>query len=225
MNPVFSQAPDLHFRHLTNEQGLSNSTIETIFQDSRGFMWFGTRDGLNKYDGYQIITYRYSAADSSSISDNYIRCIYEDSKGAIWVGTLNGLNRLDAGKNSFTRFLSMQDDTTSLGYNHVTCLYEDRQHHLWVGTDGGGLNLYNQASGTFSAYRMSPHRRQEDDRINALCEDAKGRLWLATDNGLAAFDPSAEILLLRVPIRRLRRSGHSAPTKRETFGWEQQEME
>ena len=85
----FSQAPKLSFKHITNEQGLSNSTIETIFQDSKGFIWFGTRDGLNRYDGYQMVVYRYDAKDSNSISDNYIRFIYEDRDKMVWVATIN----------------------------------------------------------------------------------------------------------------------------------------
>ena len=188
--PVFSQAPDLHFRHLTNEQGLSNSTIETIFQDSRGFMWFGTRDGLNKYDGYQIVVYRYSASDSNSISDNYIRCIYEDREGVIWIGTQNGLNRFDAGRNSFTRFRNRPGDQGALSNNQVTCIYEDAEHRLWIGTYGGGLNEYRRASGTFLSYKHSAGVPQllSDDRVNALCEDAKGRFWLATGKGLVEFD-------------------------------------
>src|SRR5687768_12481702 len=75
----FSQdAPKLSFKHISSEQGLSNSTIEVIFQDHRGFMWFGTRDGLNRYDGYQMTIYRHDPRDTNSISDNYIRFIYED---------------------------------------------------------------------------------------------------------------------------------------------------
>src|SRR5689334_2026673 len=101
---LFAQAPKLKFKHITNEQGLSNTTIETIFQDYRGFMWFGTRDGLNRYDGYQLVVYRYDAKDSSSISDNYIQYIYEDKKHNLWVGTTNGLNRFNAEKNNFTRY-------------------------------------------------------------------------------------------------------------------------
>ena len=76
----FSQAPKIRFKRIGIEQGLSNSTIETIFQDKRGFIWFGTRDGLNRYDGYQFNIYRYDSKDTNSISDNYIRYIYEDRK-------------------------------------------------------------------------------------------------------------------------------------------------
>src|SRR5450432_713410 len=100
----FAQGPKLTFKHITNEQGLSNSTIETIFQDSKGFIWFGTRDGLNRYDGYQMTVYRYDAKDSTSISDNYIRFVYEDRNKTLWIATINGLDQFDRAKNNFIRY-------------------------------------------------------------------------------------------------------------------------
>lgn len=85
---TFSQAPKLRFKHITTEEGLSNSTIETIFQDQRGFIWFGTRDGLNRYDGYQVTVFRHDPKDSNSISDNYIRYLFEDRDQNLWVEQL-----------------------------------------------------------------------------------------------------------------------------------------
>src|SRR4249919_1475578 len=97
-----AQPPRLNFKRIGIEQGLSNSTVEAIYQDHRGFIWIGTRDGLNRFDGYQMVVYRYDPKDSSSISDNFIRYIYEDRNQSLWIGTINGLNRFDAAKNSFT---------------------------------------------------------------------------------------------------------------------------
>jgi ligand-binding sensor domain-containing protein len=74
-----AQTPRLKFKHISTEQGLSNTTVEAIVQDKRGFIWIGTRDGLNRYDGGQLVIYRFSATDSNSISDNYVTYIYEDS--------------------------------------------------------------------------------------------------------------------------------------------------
>src|ERR1700755_2240003 len=73
------QISDVRFRHISSEQGLSNSTINCIYQDSRGFMWFGTRDGLNRYDGVKIVVYKTRDDDATSISDNFIRCVSEDA--------------------------------------------------------------------------------------------------------------------------------------------------
>lgn len=80
VSPTFSQVPNLKFKHINTEHGLSNSTIETIYQDSRGFMWFGTRDGLNRYDGNSMVIFKHDLKNSTSISDNYITCVYEDPK-------------------------------------------------------------------------------------------------------------------------------------------------
>src|ERR1700761_7526191 len=88
-----AQEPKLRFTHLSGEQGLSNSTIEAIYQDGPGFIWIGTRDGLNRYDGHEMVVYRNDPEDSGSLSDGYVRCIYEDREHQLWIGTVNGLNR------------------------------------------------------------------------------------------------------------------------------------
>ncbi|WP_431294825.1 ligand-binding sensor domain-containing protein [Pedobacter sp. P26] len=98
-------AQNLKFKHVSVEDGLSNSTIECIFQDHRGFIWFGTRDGLNKYDGNQITVFKHSK-NPNSISDNFVRCIFEDKNHTLWIGTSDGLNRFNAGKNNFSTYRS-----------------------------------------------------------------------------------------------------------------------
>ena len=100
-----AQISDTRFRRIGVEQGLSNSTINCAFQDSRGFIWFGTRDGLNRYDGAAVIIYRNKEHDSTSISDNFIRCITEDSRHNLWIGTSYGLNRFNPVTNIFTRYI------------------------------------------------------------------------------------------------------------------------
>ncbi|MFT3824778.1 MAG: two-component regulator propeller domain-containing protein [Chitinophagaceae bacterium] len=185
-----AQAPSLKFKHITNEQGLSNSTIECIFQDSRGFMWFGTRDGLNRFDGYQTTIYRYDAKDSNSISDNYIRAIYEDKQHFLWVATTNGLNRLDISSNRFTRYKHNPADAASISNNIVTALYEDASSRLWVCTAEGGLNLFSNTTGNFSRFRYQAGNAKSlsSDNTQCLLEDSKGRFWIGTANGLNLFD-------------------------------------
>lgn len=191
---INAQAPELKFRHLGNEQGLSNSTIETILQDSRGFMWFGTRDGLNKYDGYQITVYRYDAADSNSISDNYIKCLYEDSEHTLWIGTLNGLNRFNPAKNNFTRYRHNPQNKNSLSHNLVTGICEDDKKRLWIGTYGGGLNILERKSGNFDPILHRPGEKDglADNRVNVLYKNASGIIWVGTDNGLHALNTATD---------------------------------
>ncbi len=180
---VAAQSPKLRFSHIASEQGISNSTIECIYQDNLGFLWFGTRDGLNRYDGNEILVYRNDPPDSNSLSDNYIRCIYEDHQHQLWVGTTNGLNLLNREKNNFTRFKHRDSDQASLSLNLVTSLAEDKNNHLWVGTFGGGLDLFDQKEQAFK------HCPLPDNRVNALLVDHAGNVWIATQTGLGLFNP------------------------------------
>lgn len=184
----YSQEPKLRFKPISSEQGLSNSTIETIFQDSRGFIWFGTRDGLNRFDGYEMVVYRYNANDSTSISDNYIRCLYEDGNRTLWVGTINGLNKYDRQTNRFTRYKHQAERSQSLSSNFVTGIYEDKKQDLWISTFGGGLNLFRAAGNSFIHYQHGGTGSISDDRVNCMFEDAKGKFWIGTENGLNLFD-------------------------------------
>jgi ligand-binding sensor domain-containing protein/signal transduction histidine kinase/DNA-binding response OmpR family regulator len=196
VSQIPSQPPNLRFTHISKEEGISNSTIESIFQDSLGFIWFGTRDGLNRYDGNEIVVYRNVPSDSNSLSDNFIRCIYEDRHHHLWVGTTNGLNRFNREKNNFTRFKHRNNDPTSLSLNPVTSLTEDRNNHLWVGTFGGGINLFDEKRGTFKQYGsvgaggagLIQNKNITDNRVNALFADQVGNLWVATYSCLYLFN-------------------------------------
>jgi ligand-binding sensor domain-containing protein/signal transduction histidine kinase/DNA-binding response OmpR family regulator len=185
-----SQPLKLKFKHITNEQGLSNSTIETIFQDNRGFIWFGTRDGLNRYDGHQMIVYRYDPKDSNSLSDNYIRCIYEDRQHRLWIGTINGLNQFDPAKNNFTRYKHDESRPGSLSNNLVTCIYGDKDGNVWVSTFGGGINLLQPGKSGFVHFRQQAGKEHtlSDDRVNYLYEDKKNNFWIGTESGLNLLD-------------------------------------
>src|SRR5471030_2216435 len=104
----FSQNQSLKFEHFGTREGLSQINVNCIIQDSRGFMWIGTRNGLNRYDGYKFITYRYDSKNSSSISNNMITDVAEDHDGNIWATTQSGLNMYNRNTGEFTRY--MHDD-------------------------------------------------------------------------------------------------------------------
>ena len=100
---AFSQKQHIRFKHLGTDLGLSQSNVLCILQDSRGFMWFGTRDGLNKYDGYKFTVYKNKISDKNTISNNFIQSIKEGKNGCLWIATWGGgLNRYDLQKNQFT---------------------------------------------------------------------------------------------------------------------------
>ncbi|MCH7773571.1 MAG: hypothetical protein IH784_04085, partial [Bacteroidetes bacterium] len=149
-------AQEYIFQQLTVDDGLSQSTVFSTLQDSRGFMWFGTIDGLNKYDGYDFTIYSNDSNDSTTISDNVITSIFEDSKNQIWVGTVNGyLNKFNRNTETFDRYFSkdyLEIELTPPGgyYEHplafsrnmnisITSIAEDQHGYLWITTWGNGL--------------------------------------------------------------------------------------
>ena len=190
---ALSQAPKLKFKHITDESGLSNSTIEHIFQDSRGFMWFGTRDGLNRYDGYQMVVFRYDPKDSNTISDNYITQLFEDRNKTLWVGTINGLNRFDPSKNWFTRYKHNLSNPRTISNNYVTCIFEDKKNRLWISTLGGGINLFDPLNYSFSSFRHDPQTSSSlnSENVFYLYEDKKNNFWVGTDSGIQLFTPDS----------------------------------
>jgi signal transduction histidine kinase/ligand-binding sensor domain-containing protein/DNA-binding response OmpR family regulator len=176
----FAQRQNLKFEHLDINAGLSQNHIMSILQDSRGFMWFATRDGLNKYDGYKFTVYKNDANDGTSISNNFISGIVEDSKGFIWVATrAGGLNRYDKEKNTFTRFKNNPKNSNSLSSDLATSLSKDSEDNLWISTEGG-LNYFEPRKKNFTHYNIYARYVFEDSRHN---------LWVGTyENGLNLFD-------------------------------------
>jgi two-component system sensor histidine kinase ChiS len=188
---VSAQKQDIKFRHLSLEEGLSQSTINTIFQDSQGFLWIGTQDGLNKYDGYQFTIYRHHPKNPHSLSHNLVFAIEEDSHGALWIGTLNGLNRFDRQKNQFTHYFYEPDNPNSLSHNLVLSIDEDKTGVLWVGTYGGGLNQFNRQTNQFTHFKHDPNQANSlsHNEIWPMYPDKTGILWIGTNGGgLNQFD-------------------------------------
>lgn len=164
-------------------------------QDRRGFMWFGTSNGLDKFDGYTCTHYKYDPEDSNSLSDNDIYALYEDRRGALWIGTVLGLNRFVQATRSFMRFRHDRNDPNTLSHDCVGVLYRDSRGVLWIGTGdyyrgGGGLNRLRSDGRTFVQYRHDPNdaRSLNDDWVTAVSEDESGVLWVGTNTGLEEFD-------------------------------------
>ncbi|WP_423149304.1 two-component regulator propeller domain-containing protein [Rubrolithibacter danxiaensis] len=181
---AFSQNK-LSFKHLTTENGLSQSLVHCILKDKQGFMWFGTQDGLNKYDGYKFTIYRHNPKDNRSLRNNNIESILEDSSGNLWIGTNGGgLSLYDRQTDSFHHYL--QD--SPLGENIFTML-QDKDGDLWLGTYTG-LIKFNPATKKLLSFRHSkadPYSISSDV-INSLFKDSKGNLWIGTNNGLNCYN-------------------------------------
>lgn len=183
---VFSQNMHFSFEHIGTTRGLSHSNVICTLQDSRGFMWFGTREGLNRYDGYTFTVYKNKVGDDKSLANNLVNGIVEDAKGYLWIGTWGGgLDRYDRRTDEFVHFRHDPNDTASLSSNLVLSLLRDSRGYIWVGTEDGGLNRMD-SSGRFVHYlhRQGDAGSLNDNYVKALCEDADHQLWVGTVKGL-----------------------------------------
>lgn len=179
-----AQAPTPRFTSLTTEQGLSHNAVRCILQDSQGFMWFGTQNGLNRYDGYTFTIYRHRRSDPNSLSSNVITALYQDRAGTLWIGTIAGLDSLAGGTARFDHYPAIGEQ--------VSEIYEDAAGNLWIGTEGAGLFRYDRAADQFTQYlhtSSDPHSLSHNN-VSSIYEDSAGMLWVGTTHGgLNAFDP------------------------------------
>ncbi len=186
---VYPQNSPSHFEHIGTKEGLSQINILSIIQDSRGFMWFGTWDGLNKYDGYTIKVYRNNPKDSNSISYNYINKICESSNGDLWVATNGGgLCKFNRNKEIFKRYKYNTLDTNSIKNNIVNTVLEDSRGVVWVGTSAG-LDILYEGQKKFSHLvlggKSGPSIRIF---IKSIYEDSQHNIWIGTSaNGIFLY--------------------------------------
>ncbi|UCC76521.1 MAG: hypothetical protein JSW37_13610, partial [Anaerolineales bacterium] len=177
---------DIRFDRVSIEEGLSQSTVACILQDHKGYMWFGTEDGLNKYDGYSFTVYRHDPQDPNSLSNNYVRCILEDHTGALWIGTRGGgLDRLDPETEQFTHYKNDPRNPHSISSNNIQSIYEDGVGVLWIGTSEGGVDKLDRENDQFLHYRhdpLDPHSLS-DGSVVAIHQDRTGELWIGTYGG------------------------------------------
>jgi len=188
----FAQSHNIRFGHLTTDDGLSHSNVMCILQDHQGFMWFGSFDGLNKYDGYNFTTYRHSHDDNKSIMSNSIRSFYEDQEGNIWIATMLGLSQYDKQKDHFINY------TTDNGYNLENYdswnVFRDSRGNVWIGTRGKGLILFDPVK-NYSIHFQNDENDSTSishNRTRQVFEDSKGNLWVATEHGLNLYNYSKQ---------------------------------
>ncbi len=184
---------NIQFRHISLEEGLSEATVNATLQDRKGFMWFGTQAGLNRYDGYHFTVFAHDADDPDSLSHDFVRALYEDRDGFIWVGTDGGgLDRFDPATSTFSHYRHDSRDPGSLSNDRVRVIVQDPSGSLWLGTDGGGVNRLDPSTGVFERIRHDPSDPSglSSDYVRDLHLDREGHLWIGTDGGgLDRFDP------------------------------------
>ena len=183
--PIRAAGPGhLRFERLDIRDGLSQNAVLCFLQDRRGFLWLGTQDGLNLYDGYQFKVFRSSSDDEATLSGDFIQCLYEDRSGTLWVGTDGkGVNRYDAESGTFQRIKGDQ----VAGINRIFCLLEDRNGHFWMGT-AAGLFRFDRETHTFQRFLPEASRSW----VWSIHEDQAGYLWVGTFNGLYRLDQKRE---------------------------------
>ncbi len=187
----FSQNQSLKFEHFGTREGLSQINVNCIIQDTRGFMWIGSRNGLNRYDGYKFITYRYDSKNANSISNNMITDLAEDSKGNIWIATQNGLNRYDRNTGTFTRYTHDDHNKNSISSNIINRIKFDSDGSLWIATQTGGLDHFDTRKNIFEHHRHSALDPNSigDDNLRTVFRDSQNNIWVGTATaGLNYYD-------------------------------------
>lgn len=183
---VSAQDQPIHFQRIGSRANLSELNVNTIFQDSRGFIWVGTRDGLNRFDGNKFKIFRNDIADSTSIGNNYINDIIEDKNGDLWIATVGGgLNRYDRKNNRFYRYLHKDKSVNSPASNYIIKLAFDKAGNLWIGNQKDGLDEYLIGQNKFVHYKYNSGNPQSlsDNNIRTVYVDSHNNLWVGTTYG------------------------------------------
>lgn len=187
--PSLLAAQDLNkgFFQVGNES-LSNKSVASIIKDSRGFMWFGTSEGLCRFDGTNIKLYKHNSHDSTSLCHNEVISLVEDSQKNLWVGTANGLNRYNRETDNFVNVDVLSNKGQPLSNHFITSLASDDEGQIWIGTMGGGVNIFNTKSLQLTQRLDTNNESYDASTIVNTIVIHKGNAWIATRAGLRLFD-------------------------------------
>ena len=178
---IGSENKDIIFRNISIEDGLSQATVESILQDSRGYMWFATNDGLNRYNGYNYKVYRKEKKSSEGLSNNYVAKLLEDKYGYIWVATYGGLNKIDVETDTITQYLH-GEDIGNLSSNSVNDMVITKDGRLLISTYNG-IDIYNEEEDKFEPF-TDVEENLKDKVVLSIMEDREGYIWAGTEKGL-----------------------------------------
>lgn len=181
--PAFS-----NIQYLTSDDGLSQNEVTCMLQDRQGFLWIGTRGGLNRYDGHAFKIFQNEIGNANSLINNSIESLFEDSHGNIWIGTKsNGLSCYDPKFDRFEHFQHQSQDTNSISSNRIISIAETSTGQIWAGTWRNGLTIIDREKGIFRQLLGTAS-------VNRIVRGRDDRMWVATSDGFFAFSAGGELL-------------------------------
>ena len=190
--PASAEVPASHpmrFGHLTLDQGLSQSNVLAVLQDSEGMMWFGTENGLNRYDGYEFSYYKRDRGNPNALNNDFIFDIAEDRTGHLWLATNGGgLAKLNRRNGAVVTYRHDTENDNSVSSNAIRRILIDRNGIIWIGTRGAGLDRFDPETEVFSSVALGVEPAAASGTVFAIYEDAAGTLWIGGDHGLTRID-------------------------------------
>ena len=189
-NCLWSQ--EVQYNQFTQEEAVSNTVVNTITRDHKGNMWFGTEDGLVRYNGHHYKVYSIDTHDAEGVSSNAVLSLYVDSTGYIWIGTFDGgLNRFDTSSETLVRYQRSSEETDRMGAHGIWSILPDKEGGLWLGTNEG-LERFDPDTGSFKQYTfaLGEEFSHGSRKVRALFQQEDGVLWLGTRQGIYLFDPT-----------------------------------
>ncbi len=190
---LFPEINSKRFRRLNSIDGLPHDSVYGITQDSIGFIWIGTQDGLAKYDGHKFTIYKHNPMNENSLSDSNFGKVVEGEDGVLWIGTWGGgLNRFNYRTGKFTHFPNEHKNPGK----YIIAMLKDHKGYIWLCKSGNGLERFDPRTETFIHYRHDPNNPNSlsSDRVRIICEDRQGMIWIGTyEGGLNRLNPETGV--------------------------------
>jgi len=186
-----TQELHLNFRQISYKEGLVQSPISNFLQDEKGFIWFGTLKGLNRYDGYEFKTFRYDERNKKSLTNNRVNTIFQDSDKNLWVGTANGVNLYNRNTETFSPVDVLE---IKGGRNYISAIIEDQQRNIWIGTFAGIRKLNPKTMKLEEVGSLTKTEALRGEAVFSLFLDRDNIIWAGTKRGLRKFDPVSGLL-------------------------------
>lgn len=181
----------IKFDHLGTDEGLASGTVNSVLRDSKGYVWIGTIDGLNRYNGFEITTFKHDLKDRGSIVGNTVYAVKEDKEGLIWIATDQGLSVFDWEKEEFKTYINDPQNEKSLSNNHLRDVFVDSQGRVLLASKGGGVSVYEREADEFMNFTTSSASTKaiSSDLTFSIIEDKPDFYWIGLNGGgLEYFD-------------------------------------